>query len=714
LLPREIRHDLGEYYTPDWLAERLIIQTLGQTDLGDPTKRVLDPACGSGTFLVILIKYIKQQMAQRRLGPARTLELILRNVVGFDLNPLAVIAARTNYLLALGDLLKARNGDIDIPVYQCDSVLTPSRGSDLFTGSVYRLKTSVGEFRVPVVFAERERMDALANVLDESVESGVGTKAFLHRLQGAAKLSAKEMSEAEGELVKLFQQLKELHDQGLNGVWAGIIKNAFAPLFIEPCDYIVGNPPWVNWESLPDDYRRSTMPLWEHYGLFPRRQSGMTTILGAAKYDFASLMTYVALDKYLRRQGKLGFVLTQTLFKTAGAAQGFPRFELPDGTPVGPYLVDDMVELKPFEGATNRTSVAIIGKGHPVRYPVPYSYWIKKTRGQGIDFDTPYQTVTSELVTFKQWYAEPVDSDDPTSAWLTEDRSVLRVLRRVCGSSGYQARKGVTCSANAVFWVEVVGARPGGALVVTNITENAKRKVDSVQAAVEEELVYPLLRGKDVNRWVASPKLSVIMTHKPGMRLKAIPEHEMQRDYPKTWSYLKRFEATLRKSGIYRRFFKASDPFYSVFNVGDYTFARAKVVWREVSDDLRCAVVGMVGMRPVIPDHTLTMLETSSLEEAHYVCAALNSAPARLVVRSYIALHPSPHVLSNVAIPEFSDKDSIHRQLAALSEEAHRAAGSGDLAEVSSIEARIDEFAARLWGISERELRAIKRSLEET
>jgi methylase of polypeptide subunit release factors len=325
LLPREIRHDLGEYYTPDWLAERLIIQTLGQTDLGDPTKRVLDPACGSGTFLVILIKYIKQQMAQRRLDAARTLELILRNVVGFDLSPLAVIAARTNYLLALGDLLKARKGDIDIPVYQSDSVLTPSRGSDLFTEDVYPLKTSVGEFRVPVVFAERERMDALANVLDESVESGVSKDAFVHRLRDAAKLPAKEMREAEEELVKLFEQLKELHDQGLNGVWARIIKNAFAPLFIEPCDYIVGNPPWVNWESLPDDYRLQTKPLWEHYKLFPKRDKAMHTILGQAKYDISMLMTYVSVDNYLKTGGKLGLVLPQNLFKTSGAGQGFSR-----------------------------------------------------------------------------------------------------------------------------------------------------------------------------------------------------------------------------------------------------------------------------------------------------------------------------------------------------------------------------------------------------
>jgi type I restriction-modification system DNA methylase subunit len=156
LLPREIRHDLGEYYTPDWLAERLIIQTLGQTDLGDPTKRVLDPACGSATFLVILIKYIRERAARRKQNPAETLKLILQNVVGFDLNPLAVIAARTNYLIALGDLLKARTDDIDIPVYQTDSVLTPSQGTDLFDGAVYPLKTSVGVFRVPAFFADSE------------------------------------------------------------------------------------------------------------------------------------------------------------------------------------------------------------------------------------------------------------------------------------------------------------------------------------------------------------------------------------------------------------------------------------------------------------------------------------------------------------------------------------------------------------------------------
>ena len=45
LFPKSVRHDLGEYYTPDWLAEH-VLNELGYE--GDPDKRLLDPACGSG------------------------------------------------------------------------------------------------------------------------------------------------------------------------------------------------------------------------------------------------------------------------------------------------------------------------------------------------------------------------------------------------------------------------------------------------------------------------------------------------------------------------------------------------------------------------------------------------------------------------------------------------------------------------------------------
>jgi methylase of polypeptide subunit release factors len=714
LLPREIRHDLGEYYTPDWLAERLCIQTLS-TDLGDPRKRVLDPGCGSGTFIVILIKYIKEWTAKRNWDPSRTLELILQNIIGFDLNPLAVIAARTNYLLALGDLLKARKGDIDIPVYQCDSILTPSQGSGLFDGEVYPLKTSVGEFRIPSIFANRERMDALANTLDESVEADVRPDAFVEQLNLLAKLEPEEKKATESELTGLYSQLVELHKKGLNGVWARIIKNSFAPLFIEQSDYIVGNPPWVNWENLPDDYRRLSSPLWIHYGLFPKRDSGMDTILGAAKYDISMLMTLVAGDKYLKASGKLGFILSRSLFKTVAAGQGFRRFSLPGGTPFGPIVVEDMVELKPFEGATNKTVVAKFVKGYAIRYPISYPYWKKVNARTSIGFDTPYEDVTSKRATFFAWKARPIKKDDPTSAWLTGRQKALEAIQKILGRSDFQARAGTfTGGANGVYWLDVTGARPGGQLMVSNFTEGARRKVAGTQAAVEKELVYPLLRGAEVSRWRASGELSILLTHERGERLKAISETTMAREFPKSFAYLKRFEKELRKRAAFRRYFKEDSPFYSIFNIGDYTFSTWKVVWREQASIMTAAVVGSKDRKPVIPDHKLMVVEVESSEHAHYLCAVLNSSEVRVAVAGYAEnIQMDTHILENICIPAFDRQDRTHIKLSQLSKDAHLAAESGSLDRLEKIENDIDAQVAKLWNLTQEELKQIKQSAEE-
>jgi hypothetical protein len=60
----------------------------------------------------------------------------------------------------------------------------------------------------------------------------------------------------------LYKELVRLDRENKNGVWARIITNAFAPLFTPRVDLVVGNPPSVNWESLPEVYRQSTASLW--------------------------------------------------------------------------------------------------------------------------------------------------------------------------------------------------------------------------------------------------------------------------------------------------------------------------------------------------------------------------------------------------------------------------------------------------------------------
>lgn len=180
-------------------------------------------------------------------------------------------------------------------------------------------------------------------------------------------------------------------------------------------------------------------PLWQQYGLFVH--SGMDTILGKGKKDISTLMTYVAMDRYLKQRGKLAFVITQSVFKTSGAAQGFRRFQLPDNVPLRVLHVDDLSELQPFEGASNHTSVVVLQRGQATRYPVPYTYWRKAVKGRGIDYESDLDEVFT-MVRRMEMSARPVSGDDPTSPWLTARPRALRAIQKVLGESDYAAREG--------------------------------------------------------------------------------------------------------------------------------------------------------------------------------------------------------------------------------------------------------------------------------
>jgi len=723
LMPKDLRHNLGEYYTPDWLAQRVLDMVDGGRFTGNPNKRILDPACGSGTFLVLGIKKIREYMRTRNVPESQALEKILANVVGFDLNPLAVITARTNYLLALGDLLQHRTGEITIPVYLCDSIMTPQEGEDLFGKGIVRFNTAVGPFAVPQSLVQAQYIDKLADFLEEAVSLDLSKEQFVNRLCDAFPLIPDKDQKEIQAVYELYEKLQNLQRQGINGIWARIIKNAFAPLFAGQFDYVVGNPPWVNWESLPENYRRDTFHLWQKYNLFPHK--GFDAILGKAKDDISILMTYVAMDKYLKPRGKLGFVITQSVFKTAGAGQGFRRFRLGDKTPLRVVHVDDMVELKPFEGASNRTSVVVLQKGRPMSYPMPsYLYWRKTVKGKSIPMDGTLDDVLG-MTKRMQFVAEPVNEGDLTSPWITGRPRALKAVKKVLGKSDYVAHAGCyTGGANAVYWVEIVAERPDGLVVVSNITEGAKRKVDPLQAVLEPDLLYPILRSRDVKRWKAEPSAYILVTHLPGMRLKAIPENEMKTRYPKTYQYLKRFEGTLRERAAFKRYFTRRDrrgrivetgPFYSMFDLGDYTFAPYKVVWTRIAK-IEAAVVNLLEGKPVIPQETVSLVACER-DEAFYIAAMINSSIFQFTVISYSQTGGksmgSMHVLENIHVPRFHPQKPLHLYLAELSERAHEAAQGEDEEELRTIEDEIDTLAAQIWGLSEVELHDIKQSLDE-
>jgi len=730
LLPREIRHNLGEYYTPDWLAQRLLNQVDYEFFNEDPHKnerrlrekllntRWLDPACGSGTFLVLIIARMKELGRALFINETELLNAILHNVVGFDLNPLAVLTARVNYLLAIADLLEHRKGEVTIPVYLADSVRMPTMSENLMTAGAYEFPTSVGTFLVPAVLCTKERFDRFCNILDESVRAQISPDAFVSRIEKELKLAPPEWQQGDADLAReVYERILDLHRQGMNGLWARLLKNNFAPLTVGQFDYIVGNPPWVNWEHLPDGYRQSIAPIWIGYGLF--QQKGMRAAF--TKDDISVLMTYVAADKLLKEGGKLGFLITQSVFKSELGGKGFRQFRIsqPNGkfVPLRVLHVDDMVSLQPFEGASNRTAVMVLEKGKPTTYPVPYTVW-RKVKGARFTYDSKLEEVTNATVRLN-FVAEPVNPSDPTSPWLTARPKAIKAVRKVLGKSDYVAHAGVyTGGANAVYWVDIVYKRPDGLVVVRNITEGAKVKVDEVTEPIEPDLLYPLLRGRDVQRWKAEPSAWIIVPHTPETRMRPIQMASMQKHYPNTYAYLKRFEAVLNQrkgfTGWERQF--QQEAFYAIQRVGTYTFAPWKVVWTRLAR-IEAAVVGLHEGKPIVPQETVTLVECSSANEAHYICALVNSSPFQFAAISYSQeggkSMGSMHILEHIRIPRFDPKNPVHCRLAELSMQAHEAAKIGDEMRLREIEAEIDLWAAKLWNLTDDELRDIQQSLAE-
>jgi len=172
----------------------------------------------------------------------------------------------------------------------------------------------------------------------------------------------------------------------------------------------------------------------------------------------------------------------------------------------------------------------------------------------------------------------------------------------------------------------------------------------------------------------------------------------MRENAPKTLAYFEQFYDLLIGRSGYKKYLQKT-PYYSIYNVSKLTFYPFKVVWSEVGHDIEAAVISShkgkaLGNKIVVPDHTVIMIPFEEQEEAHYVCAVLNSSPSQFIVRGYVVLHPSPHILKNISIPKYDKTNYIHQDLTRLSQQCHEKVAAG--IDVSDLEEQIDELATEL------------------
>lgn len=701
LFPKSVRHDLGEYYTPDWLAEHVLNEL---EYVGDPDKRLLDPACGSGTFLVMAINRIRrwydENREQARFDEGDLCRKILSNVIGFDLNPLAVMAARTNYLIAIRDLV-GHVDKIEIPIYLCDSIMTPSEYGGLFSsglGKAKELKTAAAKFIIPTEIAtHRDEVAKYAEQLELCVRNAYSPEEFLQRCRDAGLAITEEALHSD-----LYAKLVKLDKANKNGVWARIIKNSFAPVFVGRVDYVAGNPPWINWESLPSDYRNDTKHLWNDLKLIPRKKG--KGFLAESTLDFCVLFFYVSAHNYLRDKGKIGFVITQSLFKTEQRGQGFRQLSLPGGTQLKVLHVSDMVAIQPFEGATNKTGTVAAIKGVPTESTFPYSVYMPVGRPEAID-DAP-EMIEEQMLAF------PVD-DEPGAPWATVPKSQGFLLESVFGASKYEAQIGVdTMGANGVFWIRPIERKGEDCVVVANLGDVGKKKVTNRTGLVSRELVHLLVRGQNIDKWRYHAAQHILIPHTAKTAWRAIPEPELKSAaHCETYAFLFQFKKFLEGRPSYQDR-RRGHPFYILTRVYEESFFPFRVVWKRMTSAMSACVVSefadpIVGNCLVFGSDTTTFLGTHDKNEAHYVCGMMNSRIFNNAVKIYASVgrgFGGTHVLRRLHVPLYDEKDSLHRQIASTSLRCHEAALRDDIEGVLSGEREIDALTAKVWSIPDNTL----------
>ena len=315
VIPADERRQLGEYYTPRWLADAMVNELVD-----DPLRqRVLDPACGSGTFIVAAVERFMAAARESSLEPQEILTRLRAAVAGIDVHPAAVHLARASWALAARDAISAAsdyNTEISAPVYLGDALQLRYRTGDLFAEHTVTIETREGDLgnptlTFPMSLVERAAtFDALMSDIADAIERDNDPTLALED-NHVTDPSERAMTEA------AIATMQMLHREGKNHIWAYYTRNMVRPIALSrnKVDLIISNPPWINYNQTSNILRHELETQSKHtYGIW---EGGRY----ATHQDVAGLFHARAVDLYLKDGGLIGMVMPHSALQSGQYAK---------------------------------------------------------------------------------------------------------------------------------------------------------------------------------------------------------------------------------------------------------------------------------------------------------------------------------------------------------------------------------------------------------
>ena len=661
----ETRKKQGEYYTPDWLAEKMVSDVLT-----DPlNQRALDPSCGSGTFLFHAVRRYLTAAETNGRSLAESLEAVSDHVAGIDLHPVAVALARVTYLLAIGRdrLTSDERGQIRVPVYLGDSVQWQQR-TDLIDHGYLVIRTETGgmlDYQNELRFSEHLLEDArgfdrLVNELADRAASPSRKMGIRPPLTSLFNILAIHDPDDQDEINAAFRILCELVDEDRNHIWSYYVRNLARPMWLSMADnrvdVLIGNPPWLSYRHMPKDMQKRFKEMCQSRELWRGDEV-------ATHQDLSGLFIARAVQQYLAEGGRFAFVVPNPVLDRPYWS-GFRAGDYPD--PNEPVRVEftgswDLRRLRPHffpRGSAvvfGRRMAAGVGKAAQGNDAVPLSKdterWTGKIPGTAHDWAH-------------------------VRGWVTREAAELKYVGEDLISSPYRSRfeNGATIYPRYLFFVTQeesgpLGLGSGRVRVRSERTSTEKspwKDLPDADGVVEKQFLRPVLLGETVLPYRLLPPRKAVLPIE-GTKTVLHGEHDHLDRYPdlaKWWRHAEEqwiaHRSTDRLTLVEQLDFRRK---LSVQLPG----TPLRVVYGKAGMHVSAALVDDPS---AVIDHTLYWGTVASREEGMYLCAILNAPALTEVVRPLMSYGKDERHIDKAVwqlpIPVFDPANSGHQRLAEL------------------------------------------------
>ena len=623
VIDAETRHSLGEYYTPDWMAERVITEVFN-----DPlNQRVLDPSCGSGTFIFHAVKKYLKEADENGIDPNDAVVNVTRMVSGIDLHPVAVTLARVTYLLAIGgqrlqDINRAPT--ITIPIYLGDSLQWEQTSNTMTFGDLV-IPTGEGsnlfsrELRFPTrVTEDASTFDRLVERLsDLSIERKAGSTP-----PSLAAIFTQYVvhPDDQPEVTETFVNLCQLVDEGRNHIWSYFVRNTARPIWLSQpannADVLVGNPPWLSYRFMPKEMQKRFKKEASERGLWAGGKV-------ATHQDLSAFFVARATELYLKPGGKFAFVMPHAVLSRiqyAGFRSGVfgKKAILKDRSPSMEGVTRTIQFGKPWDFIDIRPhpfpvpSCVIYGVAGGLRQEMP----TETVKWSGTLPQTPIRWDAAEkLLTPCVGSIRVVDQDEFTSPYKEKFTQGATLVPRMLAMVTLESSGPLGVGAGRVA---VKSARSG-------LEKQPWKDLPSMAGIVEREFVYDVYLGSSIAPFrTLTPAKAVLPLYK-GVFLGSNEDDDSLHPYPGLAKWWQEANAvwmahrtdssnlTLSERMNWQRTLEVQ-----------YPAAPIRVVYTTSGSILASAIVTE---EKAIIDTKLYWANCSSLDEARYLTGVFNSAP---------------------------------------------------------------------------------------